>query len=281
MGFTPHSVIIMTSRRIVDSHFHIFDISVRNSFPHQNSSHGFPGEDQVEINRPHTIEEAETTLASSGIKTGVFVQCYNDCPEEMDWVFSQAEKHTFLKGVVGGLDLTKHDKMKAAIAKFSQNKRPKFVGVRHLIDFEDNDFLTRPDVHAGLQILSDNNLTFDLQSYPPTIQHIPLIAAKFPKLKMVIDHIAKPNYVQNGFEQWAKDMVESFKPYVHHCLAVFGVSRCMFGSDWPVCKLAQPFADYKKVVKLLEDLTEHLTEEEKNLILFQNVIDFYKLDGVE
>merc|ERR1712013_946058 len=142
MGFTPHSVIIMTSRRIVDSHFHIFDISVRNSFPHQNSSHGFPGEDQVEINRSHTIEEAETTLASSGIKTGVFVQCYNDCPEEMDWVFSQAEKHTFLKGVVGGLDLTKHDKMKAAIAKFSQNKRPKFVGVRHLIDFEDKDFLT-------------------------------------------------------------------------------------------------------------------------------------------
>jgi len=295
----------MASRRIVDSHFHIFDISVRNSFPHQNSSHGFPGEDQVEINRSHTIEEAETTLASSGIKTGVFVQCYNDCPEEMDWVFSQAEKHTFLKGVVGGLDLTKHDKMKAAIAKFSKNKRPKFVGVRHLIDFEEDDFLTRTDVHAGLQILSDNNLTFDLQSYPPTIQHIPLIAAKFPKLKMVIDHIAKPNYVQNGFEQWAKDMaeaakfknvycklsglinevpfwsVESFKPYVHHCLAVFGVSRCMFGSDWPVCKLAHPFADYKKVVKLLEDLTEHLTEEEKNLIFFQNVIDFYGLEGVE
>ena len=54
----------------------------------------------------------------------MFVQCYNDCPEEMDWVFKEAEKHEFLKGVVGGLDLTKHDKMKAAIAKFSKNKRP-------------------------------------------------------------------------------------------------------------------------------------------------------------
>ena len=122
---------------------------------------------------------------------------------------------------------------------------------------------------------------------------------------MVIDNIAKPNYVQSGFQQWAKDMaeaakfknvycklsglinevpfwsVDSFKPYVHHCLAVFGATRCMFGSDWPVCKLAQPYADYKKVVKLLEDMTEHLTEEEKNLVFFQNVIEFYGLEGVE
>jgi len=295
----------MAARKIVDSHFHIFDLAARNAYPNQNPSHGFPSEEHAEINRSHTIEEAETTMAQSGITSGVFVQCYNDCPEEMEWVFGQAEKHQFLKGVVGGLDITKHDKMKAAIAKFSKKKRPKFVGVRHLIDFEEDDFLARADVHAGLQILSDNQLTFDLQSYPATLQHIPLIAGKFPKLKMVINHIGKPNYVQNGFEMWAKDIAEaakfknvycklsglinevpfwsldSFKPYVHHCLAVFGVSRCMFGSDWPVCKLAQPFADYKKVVKLLEDLTEHLSEDEKILVFSQNVIEFYGLEGVE
>ena len=28
------------------------------------------------------------------------------------------------------------------------------------------------------------------------------------------------------------------RPYVSHCLSVFGTRRCMFGSDWPVCKLA-------------------------------------------
>ena len=97
---------------------------------------------------------------------------------------------------MGGLDLTKHEVMKVAIAKFSKETRPKFVGVRHLIDFEADDFLTRPDVHAGLAILENHGLTFDLQSYPATIQHIPLIAGKFPKLKMVIDHIAKPHYMQ-------------------------------------------------------------------------------------
>ena len=78
----------------------------------------------------------------------------------------QAEKQRFLKGVVGGLNLTKHEVMRTTIAKFSKETRPKFVGVRHLIDFEPDDFLTRPDVHAGLAILENHGLTFDLQVHP-------------------------------------------------------------------------------------------------------------------
>ena len=39
---------------------------------------------------------------------------------------------------------------------------------------------------------------------------------------------------------------------------VFGVSRVMFGSDWPVCKLAQPQAGYAKTLHLLTSLTDHL-----------------------
>ena len=80
----------------------------------------------------------------------------------------QAEKQQFLKGVVGGLDLTKHEVMKTTIAKFSKETRPKFVGIRHLIDFEPDDFLTRPDVHAGLAILENHGLTFDLQVWTQT-----------------------------------------------------------------------------------------------------------------
>ena len=67
---------------------------------------------------------------------------------------------------MGGLDLTKHDKMTATIEKYAKETRPRFVGVRHLIDFEAEDFLTRPDVHIGLAILESHGLTFDLQVCP-------------------------------------------------------------------------------------------------------------------
>ena len=41
--------------------------------------------------RCHTIEEAASEMATQGIKNAVFVQCYNDCPEEVDWVYEQVE----------------------------------------------------------------------------------------------------------------------------------------------------------------------------------------------
>ena len=47
------------------------------------------------------------------------------------------------------------------------------------------------------------------------------------------------------------------QPYISHCLAVFGPGRCMFGSDWPVCRLAQPFADYSRTMKLMVGTLQH------------------------
>ena len=44
----------------------------------------------LRVNRSHTIEEAGQEMAGRGIKNAVFVQCYNDCPEEIEWVFKQA-----------------------------------------------------------------------------------------------------------------------------------------------------------------------------------------------
>ena len=43
--------VVMSERKIVDSHFHIFDLEVRNNYPNQNPSHGFPSAEQPEINR--------------------------------------------------------------------------------------------------------------------------------------------------------------------------------------------------------------------------------------
>ena len=38
---------------LVDSHFHFFDLAVRDGFPRQNPSHGFPAPDQVHRGLQH------------------------------------------------------------------------------------------------------------------------------------------------------------------------------------------------------------------------------------
>lgn len=63
---------------------------------------------------------------------------------------------------------------------------------------------------------------------------------------------------------------------LQHVLGCFGVDRCMFGSDWPVCTLAK--ADYKRVFDLLQHLLSSMTVEDKKKIFRENAAKFYKLD---
>ena len=69
--------------------------------------------------------------------------------QEVDWVYQQTRDSSKVLAVVGGLDLVKHDKMKEAIARFSRSKGPRFVGVRYLLVWDEEDYLTREDVHQG------------------------------------------------------------------------------------------------------------------------------------
>ena len=56
--------------------------------------------------------------------------------------------------------------------------------------------------------------------------------------------------------------------------------RCMFGSDWPVCRLTKDDADYEDVVKLLMDIVKDRSHSEKKAIFQNTVIDFYGLKDV-
>ena len=149
---------------------------------------------------------------------------------------------------------------------------PWFKGVRHLNHEEaDPDWLVRPEVIDGLKILEERGLTYDvIAAHPLHLRHVPALAEACPKLRIVIDHLAKPPIASGDYDDWKADLrVAAEHPNVSakvsglntaadwetwtgadlvepigHCLEVFGAERLMFGSDWPVAILA---GDYAKV----------------------------------
>ena len=54
----------------------------------------------------------------------------------------------------------------------------------------------------------------------------------------------------------------------------------MFGSDWPVCRLA-PDTDYPEVLKLLQDATADLKDEDKASIFHGTAVSYYGLQEFE
>jgi len=294
------------SRSIIDTHFHIWDLGLRSTYLKTDQSFDWPDSSLKKIFRNFSSSESAAEHAGSGVEAAIFVQCLNSCPEEIKWVEEQAKEFPVIKGIVGGIDLTQDPEQ-----IYLQIKSSKLlVGVRHILDVESEDWLLREDVHRGLEVLQQEDLVFDCLVRPPTLKHVSVIASKFPRLRMIIDHISKPFMSRGeeaGLSGWKDDMSkaaahsnvhcklsgmvtevdpeyhqrpwgpQTFKPYVQHCLKVFGTDRCMFGSDWPVCKLAG--AELKEVVNVLDDVLDLclVDEKDKNNIFRENSIKFYKL----
>jgi L-fuconolactonase len=176
---------------------------------------------------------------------------------------------------------------------------PLFKGTRHIWQSEpDPGWIMRPDVLRGLRALACRNLTFDLLVKPHNWPYISQVAAAVPDLRLVINHIGKPEIRWRQFDDWADMMQQAAKfpqmmvklsgmiteadwqhwqpadlrPYVTTTIELFGVDRVMFGSDWPVCLLA---GSYSQVLSTLRECLSDLAEVEQSLVLGANARTFY------
>lgn len=284
----------------VDSHFHVWELQ---KFPYQ-----FPDDIGEIIKKDISFDQLRVALGSSNVKNAVFVQCVNGCVDEAVWVLES--KCAQIKGVVAGVDLTNADLLNKQLDTLC--KYEKFVGVRHLLDFEDVNWLGRDDVIKGLEVLRDRGLTFDACMRPIHTAHAAAVAERVPGLRMVINHISKPELSQNlgSFAEWAGNMAaaashpnvfckisglvtevdpetqskgwtkDTFSLHVNFVLKVFGPGRCMIGSDWPVCLLANG-TNYKEVHDLHMSLISHLPQNDQIAIKGGNAARFYKLKNLD
>lgn len=249
------------------------------------------------IRRDFLPEDLKPHLEARGIAGSIFVQTQHDLAENL-WVLEMARHHDFLKGVVGWVDLASPD-CADQVARMRENGR--FVGVRHVVQDEpDDDFLVRPEILRGLATLETAGVPFDVLIYVKHLHHVPTLARRLPQLKMVIDHLAKPDIAHNGFEawrdrfaacgafpnvycklsgmvteaDWARWEPTDLKPFIDEALNIFGPQRLMYGSDWPVCELA---ATYELVHDSLESNLADLSQAEKTAIFSGTARSFYAL----
>jgi L-fuconolactonase len=73
---------------------------------------------------------------------------------------------------------------------------------------------------------------------------------------------------------WGGWSPEMFRPYLDVLFEVFHPDRLMFGSDWPVCRLA---ASYSQVVGLIEDYASQLSPTDRERLFGGNAVGFYGL----
>lgn len=277
--------------RRVDAHHHFWRVA--------RGDYGWlTPKDHPSICRDFLPRDLDPLLSDARVERTVLVQAAPTLAET-EFLLDLAQQTEFVGGVVGWIDFEAADAV-AAVRRLAANK--KIVGLRPMIqDLPDDRWMLRPSLAPAITAMCAEDLTFDALVKPQHLLALTEFLAKYPDLRVVIDHGAKPDIASGGLSTWASSIraiarttrafcklsglvteagsgwtVQSLKPFVGVLLDSFGPTRLMWGSDWPVLNEA---SDYPGWMRAAEILTDQLSAAEREAVFGGSAASFYGLEG--
>lgn len=281
---------------IVDAHVHLWD-PARQRIP------WLAGEPA--LNRP--FGPAEFRAQTEGVAIEAFVYVEIDvAPAYALAEVREAEAHAAadprLRGIVASAPVEDGAHVRPLLEALVATG-PRVKGIRRLLQGEsDPEFCLRSGFVAGVALLAEFGLSFDLCVRHHQLPAVVELVGRLPEVDFVLDHIGKPDIAGGGLDPWRERIAAlaarpnvackvsglvteadhaawtaaDLAPYVAHVLTTFGEDRVLFGSDWPVATLATA---YRRWVETLDGLTADLPAAAKRKLWVENARRFYRLDA--
>jgi L-fuconolactonase len=208
-------------------------------------------------------------------------------------MLSQADQHEWIRAVVAWVDLEQPARAEARLDELAAHGRVR--GIRHLIhDEADPHWILRHAVADGLGLVEERDLVLELPAvWPRHLPDVPELAARYPTLRLVIDHLAKPP-LDGPLDAWADALraaaecenvsakfsgvdARVLESALEIALEAFGPKRLIWGSDWPVSLLT---TTYEKFFAASVGAVERLAPEHADDLLRGNAARLYALETV-
>lgn len=274
---------------VIDSHHHFWLYS--------DEEYGWIPPEWSALRRDFLPADLGREISAAGVDGVVSVQARQSVVET-EWLLSHAERHEFIRGVVGWLPLV-DPAVEAHLDRFASHA--KLRGLRHVLQGESDDaYMLRPDFERGVRALTRRRLAYDVLIFERHLPNAIVFADRHPDATLILDHVAKPRIAAGELEPWAKNIRElarrphiacklsgmvteadvrawtpvALRPYFEVVLEAFGPGRILFGTDWPVCLAACGYARWKKTV---EEWIAPLSSTERAAILGGNAVRLYRL----
>jgi len=273
--------------RIVDTHQHLWDLR-RFTLPWTKGA-GEP------LEKDHLPADYDAAIVGTGVERAVYMEvdvAPQQRRDEAAWACARGP------AVVGG-----NPADPGFAAYLDAIAHPNLKGVRQVLHGGLPAGACRtPDFIRGARELGKRRLRFDLCLRPLELADGARLAKECPETRFILDHCgngdvkatpADRDKWKRGVEAVAKQpntickisgiivsakgtawSAQDLAPLVDHCLDTFGFDRVVFGSDWPVCTLTAPLAEW---VRALEQITARRTESERARLFHGNAIRHYEL----
>jgi L-fucono-1,5-lactonase len=276
---------------IIDAHHHLWKIA-RGDYLWMDTQ---ANPSLAPIARDFGLEDYRALARANGIDGSVVVQAA-ETVAETEWLLEQARaSQGLIRGVVGWVDMAASDAPEQ-LERLSGDRL--LCGIRPMLqDISDITWVLRPELEPAFRALIDLDLAFDVLVRPIHLQDAFTALLRYPDLRAVIDHGAKPQIARGEWQPWAHAMrviaqetgaycklsglvteaspgwtIGDLCPYVDHLLEHFGPDRLMWGSDWPVALLA---SDYPRWLDTARHLLAGLSESDRTKVMGGNATKFY------
>lgn len=277
---------------MIDAHQHFWQIGQHDC--------SWPTPELTAIYRDFGPADLVPLTQAVGITGTVLVQSQTR-DADTDFLLELANEWDLVKAVVGWVDLESSNAV-TRIRHLAQH--PKMRGLRPMLQgLPQEDWILSKSIEPAIAEMQYNNLSFDALVDVRHLPHLRVFAERNPNLPIVIDHAAKPFIAAGEFEAWtmaiadlaalpqvyckvsgllteasAEQGVDQVRPYISQLYHLFGAERLMWGSDWPVLKLApnSAYANYGNWFDMAKHSLSFISAQEQDAIFGTTAKTFYR-----
>lgn len=301
----------MADLPIVDAHQHFWDPE-RNYYPWLTDQlrPDFRYGDYGAIRRPYLPPHYSADTAGHRVVQTVHVEANWDPADpvgETRWLVEIAARHGVPNAIVAQAWLERDD---VADVLAAQAAFPQVRGIRQKPAAAlSGDAVVRgapgsmgdPKWRAGYALLARHGLSFDLQTPYWHLPEAAELARDFPDTRIILNHTGLPaDRSEAGLAAWREAMallaeapnavvkvsglgvpgrpwtVEANRRIVLDTIALFGVERCMFASNFPVDSLV---AGFDTLFGGFQAIVAHLPRADRQRLFHDNAVRYYRLEG--
>lgn len=228
----------------------------------------------VHIRRNYDMSDLRPLMQAAGVDRTVLVEAGRCDAAETTSFLRLASMTPEIAGVVGWASLTS-DSLAASLDLHRAGPGGHLlVGIRDQVQGFDDDFLDGVAARRGLATVASAGLVNELVVRPAQLPSVARAAADLPLSLFVLDHLGKPPVAAGDWKGWRELIAPvaaqpnvvakvsglvaeanwqtwtaaDLRPFVEIAVELFGTSRLMYGSDWPVLEVAATYAQVKDVL---------------------------------
>jgi predicted TIM-barrel fold metal-dependent hydrolase len=296
---------------IVDAHQHFWDLQ-RNYYPWLCDPEPIPFRygDYSALRRNYLPSDYRSDIGRHRVAKTVHIEAEWDRASPVDetrWLERVHESDGLPSAVIGHAALDRPDVAEILAA---QAQSPLVRGIRHKPQAAPSPTEAKrgapgsmddPRWRDGYALLARHGLSFDLQTPWWHLDAAAELARDFPATQIVINHTGLPSdRSPEGLGGWRRAMaaaadqpnvavkisglgrpglpwtVEANGPVIRDTVAVFGIERCLFGSNFPVDSLV---ATFDAIVSGMRAALSDRSPDDRRKLFYENATRIYRLEN--